>query len=101
MMKSLLALLKARVFSAAEESSEDDDHTLDFKEHVDLSLGMKDEITAIGDTMGEVIGIGPISALDMNANSARMSALQAQKQLAMETINIVNTAPQMLLNLLT
>ncbi len=101
MATSLLAHLLTKAAAAVDGAAEEREHSLDLKEHVDLSFGLKTELAALGDAAGEAAGVGAISSMDLNANSARMSAMQIQKQLAMETVNIVNAAPQALLNLLT
>lgn len=101
MATSFLGPLLTRAAAAIDDAAEERQHSLDVKEHVDFSFGLKGELTALGDAAGEAAGVGAISSMDLNANSARMSAMQIQKQLAMETINIVNAAPQALLNLLT
>lgn len=95
---SLTEMLRSRLIKAGEDAAEDD-HSLSIDENVDLSFGLKEEVVAIGDAVGEALGIGPISAIDMDANTVRVSALQIQKQLAMEAVNIVNGAPKILLSL--
>lgn len=72
----------------------------DLTQLADPSFGMRGEAMAALDAAGEAVGIGSVSAIDLNAASARMSAMEVQKRLAAETVNIVNCAPDTLMRLL-
>ena len=78
-----------------------DGHLANLGDQFDLTFGLRDEVERVADAAGEAIGVGPVSGMTLDAGSARMSALQVQKQLAMEAVSIVNAAPQALINLLS
>lgn len=54
-------------------------------------------IGAIGDALEE--GLGSIVDADLAAESANLQALQVKQQLAVQTLNIANASPQVLLSL--
>lgn len=108
---ALLELLQVRLPALAAALAPDADvvaddaangePSLDLGDQVDLTFGLRGEVEGIADAAGEAIGLGPVSAMTLDAGSARMSALQVQKQLAMEAVSIVNAAPQALVNLIS
>lgn len=94
------AVIADRVAEKVVASERTEADAPDLSQIADPSFGLRGEAMAVLDTAGEAVGLGPISALDLNAASARMSAMEVQKRLAAETVNIVNCAPDALMRLL-
>jgi flagellin len=102
------ALASATIVTAANNQSVITDEFVSLEEAVNSALGQlgadlralelqTDFLTDISDATEE--GLGNIVDADMARESARLTALQVQQQLAVQTLNIVNQAPQTLLGL--
>lgn len=102
------ALASATIVTAANNQSVITDEFVSLEEAVNSALGQlgadlralelqTDFLTDISDATEE--GLGNIVDADMARESARLTALQVQQQLAVQTLGIVNQAPQTLLGL--
>ena len=102
------ALAAATIATAANNQSVITDEFVSLEEAVNSALGglgadvralelQTDFLNDISDATEE--GLGNIVDADMARESARLTALQVQQQLAVQTLSIVNQAPQTLLGL--
>ena len=102
------ALAAATIATAANNQSVITDEFVSLEEAVNSALGglgadvralelQTDFLNDISDATEE--GLGNIVDADMARESARLTALQVQQQLAVQTLGIVNQAPQTLLGL--
>jgi flagellin len=102
------ALASATIATAANNQSVITTEFVALEEAVNSALGglgadvralelQTDFLTNISDATEE--GLGNIVDADMARESARLTALQVQQQLSVQTLNIVNQAPQTLLGL--
>ena len=102
------ALAAATITTAANNQSVITDEFVALEEAVNSALGglgadvralelQTDFLTDISDATEE--GLGNIVDADMARESARLTALQVQQQLSVQTLGIVNQAPQTLLGL--
>ena len=102
------ALAAATIATAANNQSVITDEFVSLEEAVNSALGglgadvralelQTDFLTDISDATEE--GLGNIVDADMARESARLTALQVQQQLSVQTLGIVNQAPQTLLGL--
>jgi flagellin len=102
------ALASATIVTAANNQSVITDEFVSLEEAVNSALGQlgadlralelqTDFLTDISDATEE--GLGNIVDANMARESARLTALQVQQQLAVQTLGIVNQAPQTLLGL--